>query len=439
MASVFFYLRDNSAPKPQPITLVFRYRKQRLKFSTNLKVPPKYWDAEKQRVKNTSHVPDRDGMNAVLTDLEAAVNRYYAEATMRKDFSLGGLKTFLQTFRGDTAKPAVPETLFEFCRRFIRESAGRVLPNGKTVNGRTIQKYQATLDLLEVFAKENYQYRGLDFADVDLEFHQDFTKWLQKRPHKKGTGYSANAIGKHFQVVKTFLNEANAQGVSAHQTHKSKYFNITKEESENVYLNESELAALLDLPLAHLPYLERVRDLFIIGAWTGLRFADFSALDPARHFVEQGGERFIEIEADKSDKKVLIPEFPAVRSIVEKYGGQLPRQISNQKFNEYLKEVCKLAGIRQPVTKGRTVGGVRRVDTFEKWELVSTHTARRSFATNFYNMGAPSISIMRVTGHKTEESFLKYIKAGPKEHADLLKMAFKQDGAKTLKGKIVNF
>lgn len=439
MASVFYYLRDNSAPKPQPITLVFRYRKQRLKFSTNLKVPPKYWDADKQRVKNTSNVPDRDGINAVLTDLESAVNRYYAEATMRKDFSLEGLKIFLQTFRGDTAKPAVPETFFGFCRRFIKESVGRVLPNGKTVSPRTVQKYQATFDLLEVFAKENYQYRGLDFADVDLEFHQDFTKWLQKRPHPKGTGYSANAIGKHFQVIKTFLNEANAQEVSAHQTHKSKYFKITKEESENVYLDENELAALLDLPLAHLPYLERVRDLFIVGAWTGLRFADFSTLDPARHFVERDGERFIEIEADKSDRKVLIPEFPAVRSIVEKYGGQLPRQISNQKFNEYLKEVCKLAGIRQAATKGRTVGGVRRVDTFEKWELVSTHTARRSFATNFYKRGAPSISIMQVTGHKTEESFLKYIKAGPQEHAALLEMAFKQERVKTPKGKVVNF
>jgi integrase len=295
------------------------------------------------------------------------------------------------------------------------------------------------LDLLEAFAKEQRQYRALDFADVYLEFHQDFTKWLQKRPHHKGAGYSANAIGKHFQVIKTFLNEANAKGVSAHQVHKSKYFKVTKEESENVYLDENELAVLLALPLPHLPYLERVRDSFIIGAWTGLRFEDFSTLDPARHFVERDGERFIAIEADKTDKKVLIPEFPAVRSIVDKYGGKLPRRISNQKFNEYLKEACKLAGIRQPVTKGRTVGGVRRVDTFEKWELVSTHTARRSFATNFYKRGVPSIALMAITGHKTEDSFLKYIKAEPEEHAALLKRAFYRERDETPKAKIVNF
>ena len=437
MASVFFYLRDNSARKLQPITLVFRYKKQRLKYSTGFKVLPKYWDVEKQRVKNTSYVPDRDNINAVLTDLEGAANRYHAEAKMRRDFSLAGLKQHLQAFRGEASEQPAPERLFEFCRRFIEESTGRVLPNGKTVNPRTVQKYQATFNLLEAYAKECY--RSLDFADLDLEFHQDFTKWLQKRPHQKGEGYSANAIGKHFQVIKTFLNEANDQQVTAHQVHKSKYFKVTKEESENVYLDENELAVLMALPLSHLPYLERVRDLFIVGAWTGLRFEDFSMLDPDEHFIERDGERFIVIEAGKVDKQVLIPEFPAVRTIVDKYGGKLPRRISNQKFNEYLKEVCKLAGIRQPFTKGRTVGGVRRVDTFEKWELVSTHTARRSFATNFYKRGAPSISIMQVTGHKTEDSFLKYIKAGAEEHAMMLKRTFQRERDETPKAKIVNF
>lgn len=412
-------------------------------LATGLKILPEFWNAKTRRVKNTSNVPDRDAINAALADMEAEAERYYNEARARRTFDINEMKPHMVGFiNGLSGKPTTadqsrgPETFFEFCRRFIQESGERVQPNGKTIHLRTVQKYQSTLNLLEAFAKK--QGHDLGFEDIDLEFYQGFTRWLQKRPHQKGSGYGANSIGKHIQVLKTFLNEANAQGAANHHAHKSKYFKVTKEESENVYLDEKELAELLAFPLSHLPHLERVRDLFIVGAWTGLRFTDFTTLDPAKHFVERNGERLIEIVTAKTGAKVLIPEFAAVRSIVDKYGGKLPRAISNQKFNEYLKEACKLAGIRQPVTKGRTIAGVRRVDIFEKWELVSTHTARRSFATNLHNRGVSSISIMMVTGHTTQQAFLKYIKAGAEEHALILRKAFQIEQVETPKAKIVN-
>ncbi|MBN8676696.1 MAG: site-specific integrase [Chitinophagales bacterium] len=443
MPAVRYKLRQPSAKSAQPIYFVFRYQETRLLLATGLKVLPEYWNAKTQRVKNTSNVPERDAINAALADIEAEADRFYNEARARRSFSITEMKPHIIGFiNGINGNPTTetqakaPETFFEFCRRFIEESRERIQPNGKTIHPRTIQKYQATVNLLEAFAQKKG--KGVSFEGFDLEFYQDFTRWLQKRPHQKGSGYGANAIGKHIQVIKTFLNEANAQGVADHHGHKSKYFKVTKEESENIYLDEKELAALLAFPLDHLPHLERVRDLFIVGAWTGLRFTDFTTLDPAKNFVERNGERLIEVVTAKTGAKVLIPEFAAVRSIVEKYNGKLPRAISNQKFNEYLKEACKLAGISQPVTKGRTVAGVRRVDTFEKWELVSTHTARRSFATNLHNRGVSSISIMMVTGHATQQAFLKYIKAGAEEHALILKKAFQSEQAEQQKAKIVN-
>ena len=106
---------------------------------------------------------------------------------------------------------------------------------------------------------------------------------------------------------------------------------------------------------------------------------------------------------------------------MEKYNGTLPPVISNQKFNDYLKDVAKAAELNGREHKSITKGGIRRTVTHEKWELVTTHTGRRSFATNLYKAGFPSLSIMQVTGHKTEAAFLKYIKVTPREHAQKLK------------------
>jgi integrase len=106
----------------------------------------------------------------------------------------------------------------------------------------------------------------------------------------------------------------------------------------------------------------------------------------------------------------------------------LPKALTNQKFNVYIKEVAKLAKIKDLTHKAITKGGTNVSKQFEKHELVTSHTARRSFATNLYKSGFPAISIMKITGHKTETAFLKYIKVTPEEHAKLLYMHWiKQD------------
>jgi integrase len=94
--------------------------------------------------------------------------------------------------------------------------------------------------------------------------------------------------------------------------------------------------------------------------------------------------------------------------------------ISNQKFNDYIKDVCKKAEFKSKVSKSLTKGGKRQTEIKEKWEMVSSHTARRSFATNLYKSGFPSISIMAITGHKTENAFNRYIKVNEEEHAEML-------------------
>lgn len=135
----------------------------------------------------------------------------------------------------------------------------------------------------------------------------------------------------------------------------------------------------------------------------------------------------IEIKQYKTKDKVVIPLHPMVGTILNKYHGNLPNNISNQKFNDYIKEACKIAGINESVSKSITKGGINRSKNYKKWELVSSHTARRSFATNLYKSGFPTISIMAITGHKTEKAFLTYIRVTPEEHARKLKEHWQQN------------
>jgi integrase len=136
--------------------------------------------------------------------------------------------------------------------------------------------------------------------------------------------------------------------------------------------------------------------------------------------ITQKGQKFIRYTQSKTGKQVDIPIHSDVQEILDRLGN-FPRPISDQRFNDWIKEVCKddevkinelVKGTRQnPKTHKKEVG------MFEKWQLVRSHTCRRSFATNHYNK-LPNKIIMAVTGHATEQMLLKYIGETEHEHID---------------------
>ncbi len=216
--------------------------------------------------------------------------------------------------------------------------------------------------------------------------------------------------------MKVFLNAATDLGINQYKGYKNKAFVTIKEDTQSIYLNEDELRAIYDLDLSNKPKYEKVRDLFIIGCWTGLRFSDWNKIN--KDNITDG---YLDVTQQKTGDQIAIPLHPTVEEIINKYEGELPEVISNQKFNEYIKDVAELAKINDKVKKSITKGTMTTTKTYEKWELVTTHCARRSFATNLYLAGVPTLTIMAITGHKTEASFLKYIKVTPREHAKILR------------------
>ncbi|MFT3884650.1 MAG: tyrosine-type recombinase/integrase [Flavobacteriales bacterium] len=156
-----------------------------------------------------------------------------------------------------------------------------------------------------------------------------------------------------------------------------------------------------------------------MGAWTGLRFGDLNTLQPEEI---QGAD--ITRHMDKTGGKVVVPINEVVRAILAKYAdeGGMPPALSNQKMNDYLKEACRMVpSLRTEVPLVLTIGGERVRQKIAKCELVTTHTARRSFASNMYLKGVPARTIMAITGHKTEQAFLSYIRLSPEEHANILR------------------
>ena len=178
-------------------------------------------------------------------------------------------------------------------------------------------------------------------------------------------------------------------------------------------------------------YLDNARDWLIIGVWTGLRVSDLLPLtknDIVKDFIDNVNF--------KTDIPVAIPLHPDVKDILNKREGNFPRQISDQNFNGYIKEVAQKVGLTELISGSKMIeikddNGNPKLDNngkkihrkkkgiFPKYELVTTHICRRSFATNLYGT-IDKLTIMKITGHTTEKQFLDYIKITPKQHAEKL-------------------
>lgn len=302
-------------------------------------------------------------------------------------------------------------TLFQFVDKFIATAHTRKDKNtGRVLVHNNIQQYRATEKHLKAFA-QSIGKTDFDFSEIDSNFYDKFVSYLQ------GLEFTQNSVGKHIKVLKTILNEATVQNINTSSSYNQ--FHVFTEETDTIYLNEKELQQLKDVDLSKTPYLDRVRDWFLLLAWTGCRFSDLSKI--AKTDIKDG---FITFRQQKTNNKVTIPLHPIVTEILEKYAYHLPTEISNQKFNEYVKEACRIAEINGTETMTCTVGGKLIAEKFEKWERISSHTGRRSFCTNMYKRQLPTLMIMSISGHRTEKSFLKYIKVRQDEHAQMMKKAW---------------
>lgn len=403
MSKAKFILKEPSSKIETLIYLVYNYQYKRFKYSTGEKINPKFWNKGKQRAKETKQFKEYPEFNSRLDIIENGINTAF-----RKLLNDGiqpnnsNLKATLEhELTGNILKPK-KITLFEFIEDYIQE--------GKLIKSHsTIKMYNTAFKYLKEYSQK---YKPLDFETINLEFYNNYLGFLMNERN-----LASNTIGKHIKVIKVFLNEATERGFNTNLEFRKKKFKAIHEESDTVYLTIDELQKIECLDLSASPRLEKVKNLFLIGCYTGLRFSDFTQIKP-ENIVSNN--TIIKIRTKKTSNRVSIPLHHTVRQILKKYNNKLPKAYTNQTMNNYLKEVVSLAGIKELIQTTITKGGKVEKNVLPKYKLVSTHTARRSFATNLYLAGVPTISIMKITGHKTEKSFLTYIRVSQEENADNL-------------------
>jgi site-specific recombinase XerD len=428
MATIKFYTRSK-VNKIVPVYVRFVFSRQAVFIvKTGISIQPEYFNNNTGAIKQRAVFANKSDIDKKLRDLHSFL---LDKVTLLTDppTKLWITETIDSFHNPGRDKP--DNSLVSFIQGFIDKAPARGTPKtGRPVCYKQIREYERTFHYLKEFASEKK--RKLEFEEINLNFYYDFIEYLQSEKTaitKKGKeitvpGLAQNTIGKKIQTLKIFLNAATEQNINGNLQYRSHRFTAMSEESQNIYLNETDLNNIAGLNLINNPSLERIRDLFLIGCWTGLRFSDWNKVNKAN--ISDG---FLELKQQKTNQPVVIPLHPAVTTIIDKYNGQLPRIISNQKFNDALKIIAQQAKLTEIVYKSITKGGIQRSTRHFKYEQVTTHTARRSFATNLYKQGFPTLSIMQITGHRTEVSFLKYIKVTPREHAEKLR-TFWQDQIK---------
>jgi integrase len=406
-------------PDVETSTSIFariNYNGNKVKFYLNESIQPKHWNAETYRAKKSliEHPEFNHRLNSITSEIHSIYRKYLND----NNHEIPSPEKFKSILEKELKRTEIPEDRLKpflpFFENIINQSinGGRVQPiSGKPYSKGTIVVYKNTLRILMEF--QAYRKRNIDFNSITIDFHTEFTEYLSKRLDS-----STNTIGKHIKTIKTILNEATERGINTNLQFKSRKFSATTEQTDHIYLEENEINEMENLDLSNNKRLDNVRDLFLIACYTGLRFSDFKILKP-----EQMKNGFIEFkEIIKSGNPIVIPIHNVIYKILKKYNGMLPRAISNAKFNEYLKEVGKMIkSLHIPFETKITKGGIRVTNHFKKYEILSAHTARRSFATNEFKNGTPTLTIMAITGHKTEKAFLRYIKVTPTEQAQLLK------------------
>jgi integrase len=189
---------------------------------------------------------------------------------------------------------------------------------------------------------------------------------------------------------------------------------LEPEDANAVYLTVGELKRI-----NHLKGLSKevaaVRDRFLVGCYTALRYGDYSAL--TKSDIIKGK---IYAKTNKTGRLVVIPVHPVISEVLKRNKGELPPLPSQQAFGATIKRVCKKAGVVNEIMYERTVGARVVKKRVKKYELVSSYTARRTGATNMYLAGIPTARIMLLTRHKTEQSFFKYIRIEREENARTL-------------------
>jgi integrase len=412
MINTTFNLRDAKANNETPINCKIRFSGNTITLATKQKVLPTNWSTKKGKVNSKN--PIATEINAFLDKIKTTSSKEYTNYIdlNQNEPTPQELKRIIESEifgNKNNQKEPLPKDLFTYFEYF--ENSQRKSTNkksGKKISKATLNAYRNTALKLKEF-ETNTRYE-LTFESIDLDFYYKFVEYLENQ------NYQFNTIGKYIKNIKAVLNDATANGINKNQKYKSSKFVVLQEQTTEIYLDNEQIEDLDNLDLSNEPRLDKAKDLFLILCYTGQRYQSLEDLINPKNRINGN----IEIKQEKTGKEIQIPILPPLQKIFDKYDKI--ETLSNPRLNLYIKEICqKLPSFANMVDVQSTKGGKEISVKRPFYSLVCTHSGRRSFCTNFYNMKYPIGLIMAITGHTKESTFLNYIRATPTENAQRFK------------------
>jgi len=416
-----FELRKGVAAKNDklPISLIYSLKGVRKRFSTEKTILQEYWSTKEQRAiyipqreakKLLSHLPVNsllteidineinDALDNIEVDIKSIEDKFLA---LKIPFSSEMVITELINAKPDAIK--VEEKtglLFDYIDKYI-------IDHKETREAGSLSVYRSVKNHLNAY--QDATRHKVTFEGIDKAFFTKFQDFLITRTKTDKAGNKSlmlnnTTIAKALSTLKTFLNYAIDEGIEVNLNYKA--FKIKSEKLEVIALEQPELDSLIELDLSNNKRLEKVRDIFLFACATGLRFSDVQQLKR-----EHLDNEFINLVIKKTKTGLTIPLNTISANILDKYQSlskPLPA-ISNQKVNEYIKEVCEMAEINKQIEIVRFHGKKKVTNTYPKFELISFHNARKTFVTLSLEKGMSAEEVMTISGHEDYKSFKRYV------------------------------
>jgi site-specific recombinase XerD len=410
---VLYYLclNNNSPQKPMRVTASLKTPKLpeslivftisdsggvNIKAPTGIRIPTRHWSRRQGKVLPSNR--DAAALNKALEAQKSLNTEIYLE--FKSKGIIPTTKQISDAKKGKLKTEQAPQTfwgLFDtfFCEKIQRQSTSyQKKYNTLKLHLQAFEEREGALSI-EAINKQTLGRLQVFFCDAQ--------------------GLNNQTTAKYLTLVKTFLLWCLERGHV--QSTNFRFFRVAKQpDTLRVALSNDDLEAIRRCNIEGKGYLENVRKLFLLSCLVGLRFSDYIRITASHLQRNSKGEPFLNIRQEKTSEHVQIPLTAESYQLVEALIRGEIRPISNQKMNEYVKELCQLAGLTKPFEVHTFRGNTKHTEQRPMYELISSHTGRRTFATSLLQKGLPSEIVMQFTGHRDYKSFQKYVNI-PKEAA----------------------
>jgi len=414
MASVNFLYRSTKEKSNLNLRLLFRNNRKDYVFGakTNIEISKYYWSKQhKKKSKDIDITNKQTDINNELNKIENYVLNAFNSVNIETIN-----KEWLQTqidyyYNPPKQEKSIPTDLINYIDFYINYRKHQL-------KSASVKKFNVIKNKIIRF--EKYRKKQILIKEVNDSFKNEFVIYC------KNEIYSQNTIQRELAIIKTFCKHARFLGIETHPQLDS--LRLDKAKVEKIYLTFEDLTKIENISKNQLTdSLDNAKDWLIISCYSGQRISDFMRFTDEQ-IRKEDGEYLLEFTQKKTNKLTTIPLHPKVLEILQKRNGKFPYEISDQKYNDYIKEVCKIAELNQLIfgsknaeTEPNSKVFRKKSGTYKKWELVTSHIGRRSFATNFYGK-IPTTFLINMTNHSSEAMFLNYI---GKSNKDLAKETFK--------------